>query len=85
MIAPRHHILLVRISKRSTVRLVQRSTEMADRLDQKLSLSVALVVHISAGKADTRMGRRMVVPSNQMCVEVVAPGRESDALQVGTG
>jgi hypothetical protein len=65
--------------------LVQRSTEMADRLDQKLSLVVALAVHIVAGKAGIRMGRRMVAPSNQMDVEAVAPGQESDVLQVGTG
>jgi hypothetical protein len=85
MIAPRHHILHVRISRRSTGCLVQHSTKMADKLDQKLSLWVAPAVHISAGKAGTRMGRRVVGPSNQMYVEVVAPEQESDVLEVGTG
>jgi hypothetical protein len=85
MIAPRHHIWRFRISRRLMVCWVQHLTKMVDRSDQKLSLSVALAGHISAGKAGTHMGRRMVAPLNQLRVEVVAPERASDAPQVGIG
>jgi hypothetical protein len=84
MIAPRHRIWHFRISSQLMVCLVQHSTETVGKLDQKLSLSVALAGHISAGMVGTRMGRRVVAPLHQMRVEGVAPGRASDAPQVGT-
>ena len=71
MVALRHRTLRFRLSIQPTVHWVQRSSRKAGIEGQQSNWMVALAGHNVAGRVDIRM-EQQVVPSSQMCVEVVA-------------